>query len=324
MCYRLLEHCLNPSVAQTTVGDLDVPELRRLAESEARDRTNAPTPFDSWFEVDVFLKIAERGYRVLPQYEVADRRIDLVVEGLDGQLAVECDGDEWHGPEDYNTDMRRQRELERCGWMFWRVRGSQFYRDPDAALQPLWELLEARGIHPERQWAEERRKREEAPPEIGEDHLASTEEEGDSADLERLAPADSGADKPAFERGGSRKDDTAAEVEGRLGQALAQASKRRRERPETLSARTIQQAIVVALEKCPNRTCTAKSITSRALKELGVVTRGNPRAEFEKRVKRNVGTLKRKGILEEYKAKNRRLRLMAKSRQSALFGIPGT
>lgn len=319
MCYRLLEHCLNPSVAQTTVGDLDVPELRRLAESEARDRTNAPTPFDSWFEVDVFLKIAERGYRVLPQYEVADRRIDLVVEGLDGQLAVECDGDEWHGPEDYNTDMRRQRELERCGWMFWRVRGSQFYRDPDAALQPLWELLEGRGIHPEQQWAEERRKREEEPLDI-EDPLASTEGEGDTADLDRVARKDSGADAPGPERGGSRNADTPVEAEEWFEGSLAQISKRRRERPESWPARIIQQAIVAALEKCPHRTCTAKSITSRALKELGVVTRGNPRAEFDKRVKRNVGTLKRKGLLEEYTAKNKRLRLLAELSQSSLFG----
>ncbi|MFX1476305.1 MAG: hypothetical protein ACFFCO_12630, partial [Promethearchaeota archaeon] len=59
-----------------------------------------------------------------------------------------------------------------------------------------------------------------------------------------------------------------------------------------------------------NNTCTEKSITSRVLKELGVITRGNPRAEFEKRVKRNVGTLKRKGLVEEYRAKNRRLRLL--------------
>jgi len=39
--------------------------------------------------------------------------------------------------------------------------------------------------------------------------------------------------------------------------------------------------------------------------------RGNPRLEFEKRVMRNLGALKRKGLVEEYKAKNRRIRLLA-------------
>ncbi|MDN3510104.1 MAG: hypothetical protein QY310_08460 [Candidatus Jettenia sp. CY-1] len=46
------------------------------------------------------------------------------------------------------------------------------------------------------------------------------------------------------------------------------------------------------------------------LKELGVRTRGNPRLEFEKRVMRNLGVLKRKGLVEEYKAKNKRVRLL--------------
>ncbi len=46
------------------------------------------------------------------------------------------------------------------------------------------------------------------------------------------------------------------------------------------------------------------------LKELGVRTRGNPRLEFEKRVMRNLGVLKRKGLVEEYKAKNKRVRFL--------------
>lgn len=32
--------------------------------------------------------------------------------------------------------------LERLGWRFVRIRGSQFYRDPDTAMKPLLEQLE--------------------------------------------------------------------------------------------------------------------------------------------------------------------------------------
>ena len=53
--------------------------------------------FDSWLELDVFLAIARRGYRVILQVEVGEYRIDLVVHGLEGSLAVECDGDARHG-----------------------------------------------------------------------------------------------------------------------------------------------------------------------------------------------------------------------------------
>jgi hypothetical protein len=44
--------------------------------------------------------------------------------------------------------MARQRQLERANWRFWRVRGSIFYRDPDAALIPLWKLLAEYEIEP--------------------------------------------------------------------------------------------------------------------------------------------------------------------------------
>ena len=83
----------------------------------------------------------------MPQFEIAGYRIDLVVEGMEGRLAVECDGDAWHGAERYEDDMARQRMLERCGWSFWRVRGSTFYRNPEATLEGLWSTLHRLGIH---------------------------------------------------------------------------------------------------------------------------------------------------------------------------------
>jgi very-short-patch-repair endonuclease len=137
-CLRrsLLTYMLNPPVA--------------LGGAMPKDVTpDTPHPaFDSLFEQRVFLRIRERGYHVMPQFEVNGRRIDLVVSGARGRLAVECDGDHWHGPERLEADLARERELKRAGWRFWRVRESEFYFDPDAALAPLWEELERRGIHP--------------------------------------------------------------------------------------------------------------------------------------------------------------------------------
>lgn len=147
--YALLEYCQNPSVEMAEAGGVPIPELQRLARTANRDRVSPPEPFDSWFEVDVLLRIVAKGYRVLPQYEVARYRIDLVVEGMTRRLAVECDGDFWHGPDQYDADMARQRMLERCGWKFWRVRGSAFELDPDGALEDLWTTLEREGIYTE-------------------------------------------------------------------------------------------------------------------------------------------------------------------------------
>ncbi|MGH9357869.1 MAG: AAA domain-containing protein, partial [Terriglobia bacterium] len=144
---QLLEYCLNPILKQETIGDVDINQLRRQASEVNRGDSRAPLPFDSWFEVDVFLRIIDRGFRVIPQYPMAGKRIDLLVEGMQGRLAVECDGDQWHGIQEWDSDVDRQRMLERCGLQFWRVRGSAFYRSPDSALDPLWRLLRDRGIH---------------------------------------------------------------------------------------------------------------------------------------------------------------------------------
>ena len=71
-----------------------------------------------------------------------------MIEGGQGRLAIECDGDHWHGADKYEEDMQRQRQLERCGWEFFRVRESHFYASESEALKGLWPLLEQRGIYP--------------------------------------------------------------------------------------------------------------------------------------------------------------------------------
>jgi very-short-patch-repair endonuclease len=145
---RLLEHFQNPEAGIDRIQGLNIEELRLAAHQADRKTEFAPKPFDSWFEVDVALQIAGRGYSFVPQYEFAGRRIDLVIQGKQAQLAVECDGDYWHGPERYEADLARQRQLERCGWQFFRIRECLYYADADKALAPLWPLLERMGIAP--------------------------------------------------------------------------------------------------------------------------------------------------------------------------------
>jgi very-short-patch-repair endonuclease len=106
------------------------------------------TPFQSLFEQRVCNRLLDRGYSVIPQFPALGYSLDLVVEGGKMRLAVECDGDYWHGPDAYQRDMARQRELERCGWHFFRVLESEFYLDPAKALAPLWERLAELEIHP--------------------------------------------------------------------------------------------------------------------------------------------------------------------------------
>ena len=126
---RFIRYCQNPALVDDAAGEVE-------------DR------FDSDFERDVYRHLIARGYRVKVQHRVGRFRIDLVVEGRRGRLAVELDGDAYHGPDRWEADRNRQAILERLGWTFHRIRGSAYYRDPDAALAGLWDRLEALGIRP--------------------------------------------------------------------------------------------------------------------------------------------------------------------------------
>ncbi|MFD9124462.1 AAA domain-containing protein [Kitasatospora sp. NPDC059571] len=135
---RYLDHCTRPAEEQDGLGlDGVQPDVPHEA-------------FDSLFEQRVFLALRDRGFRVRPQYPAGRYRIDLVVEGGTRRLAVECDGDAFHNEENADADAARQRELERVGWTFVRIRGSRFFLDPDRALRPLWKELDALGITPVR------------------------------------------------------------------------------------------------------------------------------------------------------------------------------
>ncbi|WP_306206215.1 AAA domain-containing protein [Actinoplanes sp. RD1] len=102
------------------------------------------------FEREVLRRLWARGHRPTPQYRIGGYRIDFVLNAPGGRrLAIECDGDTYEGPEQWETDMRRQAVLERVGnCVFVRIRGSIFAREPDAALRPLWQRLDELRISP--------------------------------------------------------------------------------------------------------------------------------------------------------------------------------
>jgi very-short-patch-repair endonuclease len=104
---------------------------------------------ESGFEKEMFDELTQRGYRVQPQVPCGSYRIDFVVEGNEGRrLAVECDGDRFHGPGQWSDDMARQRVLERAGWTFWRCFASSFARRRQEVLADLLSTLNNLGIAP--------------------------------------------------------------------------------------------------------------------------------------------------------------------------------
>jgi very-short-patch-repair endonuclease len=128
---RLLDHLENP----LGLEEPEIQELRELCESG--------------FEREVYDVLVERGFQVKPQVRAGGYRIDLVVEGGDDQrLAIECDGDQYHGVDRWMEDLARQRVLERMGWRFWRCWASSWIADRETCIDDLLEALSARGIQP--------------------------------------------------------------------------------------------------------------------------------------------------------------------------------
>jgi very-short-patch-repair endonuclease len=126
---RLIEHVRDPN------------GMRRVLEASV---VRAESPF----EKDVMTRLIHRGFRVTPQVEAGRYRIDMVISDDANQVALECDGDRFHPPEQIPADLARQAVLERAGWRFIRLRGTRFYRDPDGSMDWVFEELQRLGIRP--------------------------------------------------------------------------------------------------------------------------------------------------------------------------------
>lgn len=72
----------------------------------------------------------------------------------------------------------------------------------------------------------------------------------------------------------------------------------------------IEQAIIESLKTSPNNTCMKKAIVKLVCQYFGVITRSGPREIFESRADRALSNLVKKGYIQEYKAKNERLKLI--------------
>ncbi|MFZ4778746.1 MAG: AAA domain-containing protein, partial [Terrimicrobiaceae bacterium] len=140
-----------------TLNDMNPSDMRYKLLAYYSDPRQQPTGGPDWekceskFERAVGEIIHRRHYRIVPQFEPFGpngKRIDFVIDGDRTRLAVECDGPHHDEPEQIVQDLVRQRQLERCGWTFWRVSAAAFYANPEAALSSLWRKLTNMGIHP--------------------------------------------------------------------------------------------------------------------------------------------------------------------------------
>ena len=120
---QLIEHAEDPARLMSA-----------LEENEKRSQSN--------LEREVMKRLVAAKYRVTPHWKIGKYRLDLVVEGAGNRMVIECDGDRYRPLEKLPEDMERQSVLERMGWTFTRIRGSEFLRNPARAMKTVFEKLE--------------------------------------------------------------------------------------------------------------------------------------------------------------------------------------
>lgn len=103
---------------------------------------------ESEFEKEVMKYLIFKGYKIVPQWQVGAYRIDMVAIYGDKKVAIECDGERWHGEDKIEEDMFRQSILERLGWTFIRIRGSEFYSNKEETIELVIKKLEALKVYP--------------------------------------------------------------------------------------------------------------------------------------------------------------------------------
>ena len=128
---QLLDYFTDPNAFENKLGEIE-------KESE------------SPFEEEVAKRLLSKGYHIKQQYPAGAYRLDIVVICEGRKIVIECDGEKFHSGEDkIREDMQRQTILERIGWKFIRIRGSQFFSDPDETMQDVYKKLEEMDIYPE-------------------------------------------------------------------------------------------------------------------------------------------------------------------------------
>lgn len=127
----LIDYSLNPSAAE-------------LRHAEIEEKADSP------FEVGVAQALTDRGYRIVQQWKVGAYRLDMVAVCGKKTVAIECDGERYHsGEAKIREDMERQTILERLGWRFIRIRGSEYFRNPEKTIERVVSELSMHGIMPE-------------------------------------------------------------------------------------------------------------------------------------------------------------------------------
>jgi very-short-patch-repair endonuclease len=125
---------------------LEFAEKGPIALAEQSTAAYGIDQFDSDFEQAVAGALRALGWQVQTQIGVSKFRVDLGIVHPDSPglylAGVECDGATYHGsPSARDRDRTRQAILENLGWRLIRLWSTDYFRDPEAAIEAIHDRL---------------------------------------------------------------------------------------------------------------------------------------------------------------------------------------
>jgi superfamily I DNA and/or RNA helicase len=123
--YSLLKYCLN-------------------YKNKNRGYKKVEYAFMTKFKKEIYESIKNEGYSVECDIKLGQYKIDFVIEGIKNRVAVVCDGNIDIEKYNWGEIIERKLELEKLGWIFCRIRGSEFYYNQEKTMERLWNKLGGR------------------------------------------------------------------------------------------------------------------------------------------------------------------------------------
>ncbi len=123
-----------------------VSSLQKLARVATEPRARvAEGTFDSECERRAYYALLDAGFKPIPQFEIAGRRLDFALFGAgDIKLDLEIDGRAWHSDTDGNRNLAdhwRDAQLKSLGWRVERIWADELATDLEACIERVRKQL---------------------------------------------------------------------------------------------------------------------------------------------------------------------------------------
>lgn len=130
--------------------NLTAQSILRLLKEQSYEKPRAISSSDgvseSPFEEEVYELLLDhfKKEEIVQQHKIGGFRLDFLIKTKKKDIVLECDGKAYHQSEEaYAYDMYRQKELEKLGFIVYRIWSTNWFEDKDLEMKKLLNFIEA-------------------------------------------------------------------------------------------------------------------------------------------------------------------------------------